>query len=324
MAPDEKATPLWRSLANSAAAASIAEATTLPLDTAKVRLQLQSIREASSNTAVEHKYRGPLQTAGRLVADEGARAPFKGLVAGIHRQFIFTGLRLGLYDKVRNQLAGSSEHAPLQARIAAALMTSAVGILIANPADVVKVRMQACTGYTSPRQVLQAIESSAAFSKAGREAAAAPSQPTYSSAVRAYGQILREEGLQAGLYRGFAANLIRNSVISATELVSYDTAKALLLDTLGLPEGVGVHFMAGLSAGLAATALGSPADVVGTRLMAQARATGEAQQSLPSFCMRMLREEGVSAFYKGFIPNFARIGSFNIVLWLSYEQIRAM
>lgn len=56
----------------------------------------------------------------------------------------------------------------------------------------------------------------------------------------------------------------------------------------------------------------------------QARATGEAQQSLPSFCMRMLREEGVSAFYKGFIPNFARIGSFNIVLWLSYEQIRAL
>ena len=73
--------------------------------------------------------------------------------------------------------------------------------------------------------------------------------------------------------RGFTANLIRNSVISATELVSYDTVKALLLEKLGLQEGMGVHFTAGLSAGLAATALGSPADVVGTRLMAQVRST---------------------------------------------------
>lgn len=27
---------------------------------------------------------------------------------------------------------------------------------------------------------------------------------------------------------------------------------------------------------------------------------------------------------QGFIPNFARIGSFNIVLWLSYEQIKKL
>ena len=27
---------------------------------------------------------------------------------------------------------------------------------------------------------------------------------------------------------------------------------------------------------------------------------------------------------QGFIPNFARIGSFNIVLWMSYEQIKKL
>lgn len=46
-------------------------------------------------------------------------------------------------EQVRDRLAGGSEHAPLQARVAAALMTSAAGILAANPSDVVKVRMQA-------------------------------------------------------------------------------------------------------------------------------------------------------------------------------------
>ena len=43
----------------------------------QVRLQLQSIREASGNAPVEHKYRGPLQTVGRMIAEEGPRAPFK-------------------------------------------------------------------------------------------------------------------------------------------------------------------------------------------------------------------------------------------------------
>ena len=33
-----------------------------------------------------------------------------------------------------------------------------------------------------------------------------------------------------GLYKGYLANLVRNSIISATELVSYDQAKQTLLE----------------------------------------------------------------------------------------------
>ena len=41
--------------------------------------------------------------------------------------------------------AGDQEDAPLYARIGAALATSAIGITVANPSDVVKIRLQACT-----------------------------------------------------------------------------------------------------------------------------------------------------------------------------------
>ena len=51
-------------------------------------------------------------------------------------------MTMPLLVQVRDQMADSTGHASLQARIAAALMTSAVGILMANPSDVVKVRMQ--------------------------------------------------------------------------------------------------------------------------------------------------------------------------------------
>lgn len=56
--------------------------------------------------------------------------------------------------------------------------------------------------------------------------------------------------------------------------VSYDTAKHWLL-RMGMPDDTGLHFSAGLSAGFAATVLGSPWDVIGTRLMARPSAEGE-------------------------------------------------
>lgn len=38
--------------------------------------------------------------------------------------------------------------------------------------------------------------------------------------------------------------------------------------------------------------------------------------------LRTAREEGLGAFYKGFIPNFARLGSWNVVMFLTLEQTK--
>lgn len=56
--------------------------------------------------------------------------------------------------------------------------------------------------------------------------------------------------------------------------VSYDTAKHALLH-MGMPENTALHFAAGLTAGFAATVLGSPWDVIGTRLMARSTSKGD-------------------------------------------------
>jgi hypothetical protein len=59
------------------------------------------------------------------------------------------------------------------------------------------------------------------------------------------------------------------------------------------------------SAGFAATCVGSPADVVGTRIMTDRSAT---QRGLLPYVAHMVRDEGIASLYKGFVPNFARIG----------------
>eukprot|EP00884_Botryococcus_braunii_P003416 jgi/Botrbrau1/13075/Bobra.0187s0037.1 len=183
-------------------------------------------------------------------------------------------------------------------RILAALTTSAVGITAANPSDVVKVRFQAQHGRTLAAPTAQSAQ--------------------YSSAVRAYFEIARSEGFFGGLYKGYTPNLLRNTIISATEIVTYDVTKQELLQ-LGFEDSAATHFVAGTTAGFAATVLGSPWDVLGTRLMAD-----RSRQGVLPYISNMLKNEGVSSFYKGFVPNFARIGSFNIVLWVAFEQLRRL
>lgn len=62
--------------------------------------------------------------------------------AGLHRQFLFGGLRIGLYEPVKKLFMGERPpgDAPLYLKIAAGLTTGALAIMVANPTDLVKAR----------------------------------------------------------------------------------------------------------------------------------------------------------------------------------------
>ena len=61
--------------------------------------------------------------------------------AGLHRQCLFGGLRIGLYEPVKKVYMGDRPptDAPLYLKVAAGLTTGAVAIAIASPTDLVKV-----------------------------------------------------------------------------------------------------------------------------------------------------------------------------------------
>ena len=117
-------------------AASIAEIVTIPLDTAKVRLQVQG---------VGGQYKGMLHCVRTMALEEGVGSLYKGLTAGLQRQMVFASLRIGLYEPVKQLYVGDKyegQMIPMGYRIAAGLTTGAFGILVANPTDVVKIRFQ--------------------------------------------------------------------------------------------------------------------------------------------------------------------------------------
>ena len=81
-----------------------------------------------------------------IAKEEGVFSLWNGLSAGFQRQIVFAGLRIGLYVPIRNMIAGDlkpGENPTLLTKILAAMISGTIGISVANPTDVVKIRLQA-------------------------------------------------------------------------------------------------------------------------------------------------------------------------------------
>lgn len=140
----------------------------------------------------------------------------------------------------------------------------------------------------------------------------------YNGTFDTYGKLIKEGGVK-NLWTGWGPNVMRNSIINAAELASYDQFKQMFLGMGLLKDGIPCHLTCASLAGLAACIFGSPVDVLKTRVM-----NAEAgKYSGPLDCAyQTLKQEGPSAFYKGFVPNAARLALWNCVMFLTLEQVK--
>lgn len=274
------------------AAACVADLVTFPLDTAKVRLQIQG---ESKSVNIQKKYRGVFGTIFTMVRTEGPRSLYNGLIAGLHRQICFASVRIGLYDSMKQFYTRGSGDVGIGTRILAGATTGAMAVTFAQPTDVVKVRFQAQTRMPESGAVKR-----------------------YSSTIEAYKTIARDEGIK-GLWKGCFPNIARNSIVNCSELVTYDIIKELILKYKLMTDNMPCHFTAAFAAGFCTTIVASPVDVVKTRYMNSV--PGQYSGAI-NCAITMLLKEGPTAFYKGFMPSFLRLGSWNIVMFVSYEQIK--
>ncbi|KAF2535301.1 hypothetical protein F2Q70_00005481 [Brassica cretica] len=181
---------------------------------------------------------------------------------------------------------------PLYQKILAALLTGAIAIIVANPTDLVKVRLQS----------------------EGKLPAGVPRR--YAGAVDAYFTIVKMEGVSA-LWTGLGPNIARNAIVNAAELASYDQIKETIMKIPGFGDSVLTHLLASLAAGFFAVCIGSPVDVVKSRMMGDSTY----RNTIDCF-IKTMKTEGIMAFYKGFLPNFTRLGTWNVVMFLTLEQVK--
>lgn len=258
---------------------------THPLDLAKVRLQTASRPGQLLVLMIYH-----------IVRSDGPLAIYSGLTASLLRQATYSTVRFGVYDHLKHMYELRYHHAPTTAALLPMSMASgALGGLVGNPSDVVNIRMQ--NDLSLP----------------------AEKQRHYRNAIDGLVRICREEGVSS-LFRGLAPNLMRGVLMTASQVVTYDLAKDMFVALKWDPHRKLTHFSASLVAGLVATTVCLPADVVKTRIM---NAGGESGGAV-AILAKAVRTEGAGFMFRGWLPSFIRLGPHTIVTFLVLEQLRKL
>mmetsp|Transcript_73405 Transcript_73405/g.153213 ORF Transcript_73405/g.153213 Transcript_73405/m.153213 type:complete len:303 (-) Transcript_73405:130-1038(-) len=139
-------------------------------------------------------------------------------------------------------------------------------------------------------------------------------QGLWQSLVRVY----KEDGFRS-YWRGNGANCIRVVPYSATQFVTFDHCKTFVCDYFGQSAPtVPQRLVCGATAGMCASFVTHPLDVVRTRLAVQPELKG----IVHSFST-LWGEGQVAALYKGLGPTLASLGPFVAVNFASYDTIKA-
>ncbi|CAB3231566.1 unnamed protein product [Arctia plantaginis] len=286
----------WRPFIYGGLASIVAEFGTFPIDTTKTRLQIQG--QKIDPRHVELRYTGMVDCFVKTSQQEGVKALYCGIWPAVLRQATYGTIKFGTYYSLKKWIAkhradgGSIEHVPTNTFCAA--FAGGLSSAIANPTDVLKVRMQV-----------------------GEEKR---------GIVRCFISIYELEGAR-GLWRGVGPTSQRAAVIAAVELPVYDACKKRL--TVPLGDTPLNHFASSLVASLGSAVASTPLDVIRTRLMNQRKMKGQIAnpneriyKGTVDCFLQTVRNEGFLALYKGFIPTWLRMGPWNIIFFLTYEQLK--
>ncbi|CAJ1400161.1 unnamed protein product [Effrenium voratum] len=136
----------------------------------------------------------------------------------------------------------------------------------------------------------------------------------YSSLVGSVKTVATEHGI-TGLYAGIGATGIRQASGVGVRFALYGHVKAALTTD---PPQIWQSAVAGGITGCASTLLNNPIDVIKSRIEAQDGKTKEYTGTIQAF-RAILKEEGVTAFYKGIAPRLMKISIGQAITFTAYE-----
>lgn len=139
----------------------------------------------------------------------------------------------------------------------------------------------------------------------------------YRSMSEATRDIYRTHGMR-GLYSGLIPTLIRDAPYSGIYLVFYVQAKRFVPERV--KEGshlVAANFACGIVAGLLASLVTQPADVIKTHM----QLSPGKFSSIATTVLLIAKEEGVAGYFRGLVPRMLRRTLVTAMAWSFYEQV---
>eukprot|EP00455_Lapot_gusevi_P012218 TRINITY_DN1573_c0_g1_i2.p1 TRINITY_DN1573_c0_g1~~TRINITY_DN1573_c0_g1_i2.p1 ORF type:complete len:659 (+),score=187.14 TRINITY_DN1573_c0_g1_i2:93-2069(+) len=269
--PSPVVIPMPATIAMAATASAVAGTVIFPLD--KVKTRLQSIKSGSSSMIGMFRH---------IVQTEGSLSLFRGLGPQLVGIMPEKALKLTLNKQLREMLMNPYMELTVPREVLAGALTGLVQVLITNPYEVVKIRLQMQT---------------AGSQKGGLT-------------------VLRELGLR-GLYQGVGATIARDVPFNMFYFSLYNVLKAWFAKP-GEKLGTVPLLASGMMAATVAAAFTTPADVIKTRLQNGAAV----YKSVPDCFRQTVANEGYKALFKGIGPRCMIISPLFGITFMIYEKLQ--
>jgi len=225
-------------------------------------------------------------TSRNIIRNAGLSGLWTGLVPSLHRQLVYGQLRIGIYNSMVHMTSGTGEKMML------GVASGAFSALIANPFDLMLVRKQA-------------------------EHSVSKSNRLYHMNSFDNMKILRDElGLRGMFRRGVLPTVTRAAVITCFEQATYTECKHFMM-RYRFKDNIVTHLTSSFIAGLVASIVTCPIDVVKTHVMTT---KGNASVSVMKKSLELLRRPHL--LYRGFLPYYLKVGPWAMVMFVVFEQYK--
>ncbi|XP_038304829.1 brain mitochondrial carrier protein 1 isoform X5 [Canis lupus baileyi] len=231
----------WKPFVYGGLASIVAEFGTFPVDLTKTRLQVQG--QSIDVRFKEIKYRGMFHALFRIYKEEGVLALYSGIAPALLRQASYGTIKIGIYQSLKRLFVERLEDETLLINMICGVVSGVISSTIANPTDVLKIRMQAQGSLFQ------------------------------GSMIGSFIDIYQQEGTR-GLWRGVVPTAQRAAIVVGVELPVYDITKKHLILSGVMGDTILTHFVSSFTCGLAGALASNPVDVVRTRMMNQRAIVG--------------------------------------------------
>lgn len=272
-----------------------------PLDTVKVRLQLQGEMKPPGKYPL--KYRSIVQSLSVIGRYEGFRSGlYKAFAPAFMYNFTMNSLRMCIFDKfVYKGFTSDMNDEPVVWRyLAACILSGTVGAVVASPLYLAKIQTQT-----------QAHPDLAVGWQ--------HQHPENKSRWALWNVFRGHRGYLRSGCQGGSAAVMRLSVASTVQLFCFTTVQHGVY-SLGVTQALPNSCISGALSSIPVVLISNPLDVLCTRMYNQELA---AYYETNKDCVRLLLErEGWRGFYKGALANYCRTVPHMIGTLILYDHIR--
>lgn len=148
-------------------------------------------------------------------------------------------------------------------------------------------------------------------------------QHKHNSMTAALKDIYKQNGIR-GLWRGADSTIPRAALGSGAQMATFGVTKEFLRSRDLVVNPVANSFAAGAIAGSVMSLAITPPDVITTRMLNQgvdANGKGLLYKSTLDCFLKVVKIEGLFGLYKGFWPNYMRIGPHSTLVLLFFDEL---